>query len=62
MTNRFQTLLSNSSSGATSGVLVTQTPRVIAAYEAHFDGLTFEEEKGWAVVSGVRNHTPASPP
>ena len=30
--------------------------------EAHFDGLTFEEEKGWAVVSGVRNNTPASSP
>lgn len=42
-----------------SGILVTQTPRVIERYAEHFDGLTYEEEAGWAVVSGVRNDTAA---
>ena len=42
-----------------SGVLVTQTPRVIEAYGAHFENLAYEEEEGWAVVTGVRNDVPA---
>ena len=42
-----------------SGVLVTQTPKVIETYEPWFDGLTYEEENGWAVVSGTRNKYPA---
>jgi ribosomal protein L11 methyltransferase len=38
-----------------SGVLETQTPAVIEAYEAAgFEALTRESEDGWAVVSGVR--------
>ena len=42
-----------------SGVLVTQTPKVIETYKPWFDGLTYEEENGWAVVSGTRNKCPA---
>lgn len=42
-----------------SGILVTQTPRVIERYAEHFDGLSYQEEDGWAVLSGVRNDTAA---
>ena len=37
-----------------SGILVEQAPRVIERYSEHFDDLSYEEENGWAVVSGVR--------
>ena len=43
-----------------SGILVTQTPRVIERYAEHFDGLSYEEEGGWAVVSGTRNDKAAA--
>ena len=42
-----------------SGVLATQVPTVRDAYGRWFDDLTYTEEGGWAVVSGVRNSTPA---
>lgn len=42
-----------------SGILVTQAPRVIEKYAEHFDDLSYEEELGWAVVSGVRNDAAA---
>ena len=42
-----------------SGVLATQVPTVRDAYGEWFDDLSHEEEGGWAVVSGVRNSTPA---
>ena len=42
-----------------SGVLVTQVPAVKEAYGEWFDDLSYKEEGGWAVVSGVRNSTPA---
>lgn len=42
-----------------SGVLATQVPTVRDAYGKWFDDLTYTEEGGWAVVSGVRNSTPA---
>ena len=42
-----------------SGVLVTQVPAVKEAYGEWFDDLSHKEEGGWAVVSGVRNSTPA---
>jgi ribosomal protein L11 methyltransferase len=37
-----------------SGVLTTQTPDVLAAYEPFFEDMTVREENGWAVVDGTR--------
>jgi ribosomal protein L11 methyltransferase len=37
-----------------SGVLTTQTPDVLEAYEPFFEDMTVREENGWAVVAGAR--------
>ena len=37
-----------------SGVLTTQTPDVLEAYEPFFEDMTVREEDGWAVVAGAR--------